>query len=434
MHSLQKRFQNYIHQHQLCSDRDRVLLAVSGGLDSMVMLDLFHRSEFNIAVAHCNFGLRGKESDGDEEFVVAWTQERGIDCHVKKIDLGEGSVQVRAREERYKWFDELSEKEGFTRLATAHHLDDSLETTLLNLVRGTGVEGVKGIALQRDSIIRPLQFATREELRLYAGETGLDWREDSSNQKTEYYRNKIRLDVVPILKTMNPSLMSTYRNTKERLEYTSKLIESRVNEIQERHFDIGKKELQLTWIQGEEDLLILSELLAPFGFNYVTSKEVFAARGKSGKQFPVGRYTAFMDRDSLLLKEQTDTKDQEIVIGDDGIYQINQTTVRVERVEVTTDLNQGSSVAFFDASKCSFPLKMRRWKDGDEFKPLGMNGTKKVSDLLIDLKVPLASKEEVLVLECQEQIAWVVGMRMAEPFKVAGDTKTLLRLEILTDQ
>lgn len=431
MHPLQKRFHDFIEKQFFVQKGDRLLLAVSGGLDSMVLLNLFYTSSYDFSVAHCNFGLRGDESDGDEEFVISWTQEREINCYVSKIDLGEGSVQLLARERRYRWFNELCQQHHYTKIVTAHHLDDSMETSLLHLARGTGVAGLKGIPVQQGKVIRPLMFASRNELLDYANEIELNWREDSSNQKTTYDRNKIRHLVIPRLKEINPSLISTYAQTRERLDMAASLVAKEVEKIRSAHFKEATGELDLTWITSSDDLLVLSELLSDFGFNYATSKEIFEARGHAGKTFIAEEYLLQMDRTTAFIQPKASpTKTALMTVNEVGTFSFDEYTYRIEHLESgDVPLNQGNDVALLDAIKAVFPLTIRYWTAGDQFHPLGMKGTKKVSDFLIDNKVPLAHKSGVMVVESAGEIVWVVGHRISELHKIIDPSLPMIRIE-----
>ncbi len=431
MHSLQKQFHDFVQAEELLHEDDHVLLAVSGGLDSMVMADIFLKAGWNFAVAHCNFNLRGEESDGDEEFVRSWAKEHGIALHAKRFDLGGGSVQLKARNARYEWFEKLSSEEGFNKIATAHHLNDSLETVLINLSRGTGVRGFSGIRSKNDKIVRPLLFASKDQLRDYANECSLKWREDSSNLKNDYDRNLLRLEVIPKLEELNPSLINTFRSTSERLHLASELVSSKVAEIKAKYLSVkgATSELKLEWVQTETDLLILSEILAGYGFSYFVSKQVFEALGRSGKQFFANDHVLTIDRDSLFIKQNEATDNDFLQIEGTGVFQFQQFLLTISLVDKDdVDFSENESTAFLDASLATFPMKLRRWEEGDRFTPLGMKGTKKVSDYLVDKKVPLALKNKVLVLQSEDQIVWLAAHQISEKFKIGEKTEKVLRI------
>ncbi len=430
MHSLQKQFHDYIHSNDLVRNDEKVLLAVSGGLDSMVMAKLFLDEGIPVSVAHCNFGLRGEESYGDEAFVMKWAEDHQISCFVKSFDLGDGSIQLEARNARYKWFNELVVEHGFQKIATAHHLNDSLETVLINLSRGTGIKGLAGISTSNGKVIRPLLFASRDDLHTYAMDLRLTWREDSSNQKTEYDRNLIRKEVMPKLERLNPALLKTYVLTNERINHVGSIISRKVKEIETEYLreEKGGWRLEMDWISTGSDELILAEVLALFGVNYTTAKEIFAARGKSGKSFPTGEWFLTMDRSTIFIDPQKSEDDNELIISEEGSFNLGNGVVEVSRINMTEVHFTSESEAYFDLSKLIFPLRVRTWKEGDRFHPLGMKGSKKVSDLLVDEKVPVSQKKHVKIVESAGKIAWVVGYRVSDQYKVTDHTTEVIRV------
>ena len=432
MHSLQKQFHDFIHSNQLVKKGEKMLLAVSGGLDSMVMADLFHTSKILFAIAHCNYGLRGDESDSDEAFVMNWADKNKVNCHVKAFDVSHESVQLEARKIRYQWFNELAAVHGFEKIATAHHLNDSLETVIINLSRGTGIKGVAGISVKNANIIRPLLFATRQVLHDYALNRGFGWREDSSNQKTDYDRNLIRHHVMPKLHKLNPSLYKTFELTTERLAYAAEIIKQKVDEVRSQYLKKVKNgwQMDLSWISVPSDELVLAELLAGYGVNYVTAKEVFKARGKSGKSFPVGDWLIAMDRSTIFIYKNQTEKEIAVRIDSIGAYTIGNRKVVVEHARKDEVVFDSPDTGYFDAGLFRFPAVIRSWKAGDKFQPLGMKGEKKVSDFLIDEKIPLIKKKEVLVIESDNNLAWVVGYRVSNRFKVTNKTKEVIRMEL----
>ena len=433
MYELQKQFHKFLTHYRLIEDGDKVLLAVSGGLDSMVMANLFLNSDIEMAVAHCNFGLRGAESEADEQFVKEWASKNGIECYTKHLAIKSSSIQLEARRKRYEWFIKLAADAGCQKISTAHHLNDSLETSLLNFTRGTGVRGLAGVPMKNGNIIRPLLHFSKEQLAFYAGKNRLAWREDGSNQKSDYDRNKLRLKVIPLLKELNKSLEDTFRPTAERLEYASELLQERANEIYSNHFNEMEQSLALDWITKPSHLLLLNEILAPYGFNYKTVREVFDAVGNSGKTFETGNWSLFMDRNKLYLKTIDTEMIQPVIVTGQGKYSVGEKDLLVDLLHpghsvqelISKDLN----TATFDASKVTWPLTVRRWQHGDALQPIGMLGKKKVSDLLIDLKVPLAKKAEVLIVESAGEIAWVVGYRISDNFKMSKETSEVVSLE-----
>ncbi|MEP1094752.1 MAG: tRNA lysidine(34) synthetase TilS [Cyclobacteriaceae bacterium] len=434
MHSLQKQFHEFVKAEELLHEDDTILIAVSGGLDSIVMADLFAKSSWSFSIAHCNFNLRGEESDGDEAFVKNWAQENGVEMYAQRFDLGNGSTQLTARNARYQWFEELASQGGFTKIAVAHHLNDSLETLLINLSRGTGIKGIAGIKAKTEKIVRPLLFASKNHLRQYAEDLSLRWREDSSNKTTDYDRNLLRHLVIPEMEKLNPSLVETFGNTSERLGLANEIVQKQVEEIKRKKLIVANSltELKLDWIQDRADFLILSEILGEFGFSYVTSKEIFEAIGKSGKQFHAGHFELTIDRKSLFIREVKSELDAEYVIDEVRDFQLGEKNLKlsiVDRAEV--DLSDSSNnKVFVSADLVNFPLKVRKWKEGDRFAPLGLGGTKKVSDFLIDSKIPLAKKDGVMVLLSKDEIVWLMGYQISELFKITDQTQKVLAISL----
>lgn len=433
MQSLQKQFHDFILSNHLTDKSEKVLLAVSGGLDSMVMANLFLAEGISFAIAHCNYGLRGEESDGDEAFVMDWADRHNINCYVKAFDVSDGSIQLEARNVRYQWFGELLSENNFDKIATAHHLNDSLETILINLSRGTGIKGVAGISVKNVNVIRPLLFAHRQQLYDYAMDHELEWREDSSNAKTDYDRNLLRHDVVPELLKLNPSLFKNFGLTTERLVHASNIVDRRVEELKSKFYTEHENggQLDIQWMNTPSDVLVLSELLGPFGVNYVTAKEIFEAKGKSGKSFPVPDWLITMDRNTIFIDQDTPEEVEEIIVKSEGEYNLNGALIKVQKVTKDEVIFGSSNIAFLDGNKLNYPFLIRSWKNGDKFQPLGMKGEKKVSDYLIDNKVPLADKKGVMVLENGETIAWLVGMRISELFKLSDSTTHIIKITFL---
>lgn len=435
MHSLQKQFHDFIHSNHLIKKEEKILLAVSGGLDSMVMANLFIVEKIPFAIAHCNYGLRGPESDDDEAFVLDWADRNDVNCHVKAFDLSKGSIQIAARNARYQWFSELVSEHDYHKIATAHHLNDSLETLLINLSRGTGIKGVSGISIKNNNIIRPLLFAEKERLYDYAMDHRLVWREDSSNAKNDYDRNLLRHDVIPNFLKLNPSMFKTFGLTLERLTHASEIVNQAVSKIRTQFLtkEADGYRLDLSWIEKPSDELKLAELLEPFRVNYATAKEVFEARGKSGKNFPVNDdWLITMDREVIFINRPLSEDQEEVVIDSPEEYKLNSGRLIVEEVSRDNVEFGQTHIAYFDGTKLDYPFLVRSWRKGDRFQPLGMKGEKKVSDYLIDEKVPVSLKKNVIVIESKGKIAWVVGMRESDLFKISDESSRLIKLTFLS--
>ena len=416
---MQKAFLQFIEKNGLCTRSQRVFVAVSGGIDSMVLLHLFKTSGYNIIAAHVNFGLRGDESDKDETFVRDRCAGLGITCLTKAVQTknyatGKGiSVQMAARDLRYEWFHELMSTNTGSVVATAHHVNDSGETMLLNLVRGTGIDGLTGIPLNNNGIIRPLAFASRKEIDDFAAEHSITWREDESNLDDHYQRNFLRHRVMALLKQLNPSLDETLSKNFSRLGAEKELMERSIAALKENflldedsNLHIPKKALE-GFIHKSGVLL---RMIEPFGFNFSTAESIVRAiDGQSGKMFFSRTHQLVVDREELII---SDLVDEEVGI------EFSETS--------DTSFTIDPDKAYVDADKIVFPLKLRKWQDGDSFQPLGMVGKKKVSDFLIDEKISMIEKQSVLVVTSNDDIVWVVGKRIDDRFKITQQTTRVL--------
>lgn len=424
-------FLSEINQKKLCTSSDKILLAISGGIDSVVMLDLFKECGFNIAVAHANFQLRDYESDGDEKFVEEICKKNAIPFFTKRFETkghaksNHISIQMAARDLRYEWFNELLKERRYDFLATAHHLNDSIETVLLNFVRGSGLEGFDGIASKNQKIIRPMLFATRLEIENYAKENKIAWREDRSNASDNYSRNFIRHQVYPLLKELNPSIEKTFGESISKIAGAVGLMEIGANQWRQK-FERKKGNQILLDKKGFESIKnsksILWILIKKFGFNLDQSTQIIEAlHGQSGKRFSSAHFELVIDRDHLIIsKNQVELTET--------LIELNQTEAALGNFKMKIGKQENSkltidpSIAFLDADKLSFPLRWRKWEPGDSFHPLGMNHKKKLSDFLIDQKISVTDKEMVTVLESGNEIVWVVGHRIDERFKVISST------------
>jgi tRNA(Ile)-lysidine synthase len=416
---VQKDFIEFIRKHALCSPGQPVFVAVSGGIDSMVLLHLFKNSGFNIIAVHVNFGLRGEESDEDQKFVELHSRRHGISCRVRSVETknyatSQGiSIQMAARDLRYQWFNELIASTPGSVLATAHHVGDSGETMLMNIVRGTGMDGLTGIPVKNGSIIRPLAFASRDDINRYAAAHGITWREDESNLDDHYQRNFVRHRVMSLLKEINPSLDETLSKNFSRLGAEKELMEKslavlRENYVLDKNNNIRIPKRSLEGFIHKSGVLL--RMIEPFGFNFSQAESIVAAmNGQAGKMFFSEMYILNVDRDDLIVTSS----------------QANEVDVTFRETTDTTFSND-RDVAHVDADKIGSTLTMRKWEEGDSFHPLGMKGTKKVSDFLIDEKVSLIEKQAINVLLSGDQIVWVVGMRIDDRFKITSGTERVL--------
>jgi len=430
---------NHINRFALCNTTDKILLAVSGGLDSMVMFHLLKDAGLTVGVVHCNFQLRGDESMADEELVREVCLRYNIPVYVKKFDTTDYaaaqkiSIQMAARELRYSYFEEVLEAEGYDFIATAHHFNDTIESIFLNLVRGTGIEGLAGIASKKGKVIRPLNFATREMILEYALQQKIFWREDSSNFSDDYQRNILRHHVMPRLKEMNPGFEETFRYTHERLLGAISFAQTYINGFQSSAVTVNdpKTTVDIRKIQqSPSPSVLLWELTKDFGFNYDQCRQMVNDH-QPGKLFFSPSHQLLVDRTHYIIERKQASRFLTRVI-EKGQSKVGEIPFQLRmRVVAKADfqLLKDSSLAQLDSDKVQFPLVWRKWQAGDYFIPLGMRQEKKLSDFLIDLKVPFNAKADITVLESAGDIVWVVGYRINERYKITADTQRILVIE-----
>lgn len=438
--------QDYIERHQLFEPGEPLLLAVSGGIDSMVMAELFHRGGYNFSIAHCNFGLRGSESNQDEAFVASMAATYNVKFFVKNFKTREYagfnkiSVQMAARTLRYEWFEELLHTEGFVSIATAHHLDDQIETFFINVLRGTGISGLHGILPVRMNIIHPMMFAFRRQLEEFASDEAIAFREDSSNRTTKYVRNKIRHDLIPILGEINPDFRQTITATIERMRETEVLLRKHIQELASRivQYKEGLVTLNIEALR-KLDLpdLYLYELLQPFNFKRSVCIEIAQSLDEiSGKQFFSGTHRLIKDREELIITETGQNDNNSIAehfIDEHTLEVTKPVRLKISHLQNSDDLkfSKSGSVALLDAAKLKYPLRLRKWKEGDSFIPYGMTHSKKLSDYFIDNKFSIVEKENAWLLLSGNTIVWLVGHRITNPFRITNDTTNILKIELL---
>lgn len=452
-------FLAFINEHRLFTKTDRVLLAVSGGLDSMVLAALMNQCGFSFGVAHVNFGMREAASDADAAFVENMALSYGVPFHLTRFDTiteatrRRESTQIVARQLRYEWFRQLQLQHGYVAVATAHHLNDVLETMLLNLSRGTGLAGLRGMPIQseptdtRPRVVRPLWFATRAAIDLYAQARAIQWREDSSNASDKYSRNQIRHHVVPVLETINPGLLQTLPRSLSQLRAAESILQQEIGTSFQRctqptdeGFIIDLDSLR----QLSEPLFRLGEWLRPYGFTADVLTQCWKATGspgnvpeRNGQLFLSPTHRLLHDRGKLWLLPHQPAPNPPLQLTDWPVPLLKVSTdsnLSVKLVSVDEWDKQwpaDPSSALLDADKLPFPWILRPWCQGDRFSPLGMNGTRLISDFLADVKLPLHHRERVWVLEVGGQIVWIPGLRVAQTARL---TKATRRIAVLSWQ
>ncbi len=437
-----KKFKDFIAIQQLFNPAQKILLAVSGGIDSMVLLHLFEHSEFNYGVVHCNFQLRNTDSEGDEKFVEEHVLNYGVPFYTKRFDTFEYarmngiSVEMAARELRYSYFEEVRKEFNYDYIATAHHKDDMLETFFLNLSRKTGIKGLTGIKEKTGRIIRPMLFASRTEIEAFARKNFVGKREDVSNSELIYQRNFIRHRVLPVLSDLNPSfknnLFDTIGNLREAEEVYSWFLHGekiKVVSFKENNPVVDLERL----LKSPFPKVLLFEILSEYNFNPKVAEQVFAGlKSESGRTYYSKSHRLVKDRKLLYLTSLPMKEERIYYIEEGDVELFDPFDLIIQRFSSENfQLDKSPLVACLDFDKIEFPLLVRKWTKGDYFQPLGMAGFKKLSDFLIDLKIPLHQKENIWLLCSGQKIVWIVGYRIDNRFRITHETKQVLKMELL---
>lgn len=408
----------------------KFLLAVSGGMDSMVLMHCFKKLNLNFEVAHFNYQLRGEESDGDEKLVRDNCKNQNTTFHFNTTDTNSWceerglSIQEGARELRYNWFLELMEKEKFDFIITAHHANDTIETFFINLLRGAGIKGLSGIPQKNNQIIRPLLKVKRTDIENFAQLKNIEYRDDSSNSSLKYKRNFIRHKIIPELLTLDSNADNSILQSMDLLHQTNEYLEKKIEE------DLGK----ITTIHGDQIIIKIEEELSQIvlyhalkkqGFNSSQVNNIFQNR-KVGSKFYSKSHQLVIDRNQLIINKITSDTAQEFFIKETGTY-TTPFKINISKEAIPLSLETSQNIALLDADKLEFPLTIRKWQEGDWFIPLGMEGKKKLSDYFIDNKFSRFEKEQIWVLVCKDEIAWIIGNRIDNRFKITKQSKNVIR-------
>ncbi|HKL66812.1 MAG TPA: tRNA lysidine(34) synthetase TilS [Bacteroidales bacterium] len=435
---MKDKLEEYRVLKSLFSAGDKIIVALSGGRDSAVLLHLLNSSGYKVAAAHCNFQLRGEESEEDEKFVEKYCGSLNVKLYKTRFATSEYaekhgiSIQMAARDLRYEWLEKIRSVEGYDLIAIGHNLNDSVETLLINLIRGTGLKGLTGIKEKTERVIRPLLFASREIIDQYIRENRLEYREDSSNSETKYTRNKIRHNVLPIFRDINPSFLESIDETTEHLSSAWDIYKSAIREKKneivkgtESRYRISTD--SLSSLQHRETWIF--EIFRDWGFGRLQAKEISdLLKSPSGKQLHSDTHTITRDRTKLLITVKSKKSPGKIIEIKspeelkDSFLTDNAEIIKADKFSLISDNNY----ACLDASMISFPITIRKWEEGDYFYPLGMKGRKKISDFLVDIKVPLPDKDSIYVLEMNGKIIWVAGYRIDNRFRVKTSSTDIL--------
>ncbi|MBP8959688.1 MAG: tRNA lysidine(34) synthetase TilS [Bacteroidales bacterium] len=435
-------FLKYIESNNLASPNEKILLAVSGGIDSIVMAELFRHSPYITGIAHCNFKLRGADSDADELHVKEYALKKGIPLFVKSFDTENYakqkgiSIQMAARQLRYDWFEEIRQKNGYDLIAVAHNMDDRTETFLINLTRGTGISGLVSMKPRQGRIIRPLLFASRNSIENYAISNCISWCEDKSNNETKYIRNKFRHNIIPLFKDINPNFNKTIIESAERFSEFEDILHTFIAAIKENtcsekgdliSFDSGK-------LQACRPLkTILFELFRPYGLTSGQLNDLIELlKGRTGAKILTGTHVIIKNRNELIVTTLPIPEPEEYIIENIEELRMLPFIEKAEIIEKEPDfvIDVSPLALSFDAEKISFPIKIRRWKAGDRFQPLGMNEFKKLSDFFTDLKYSIRDKERAYILESGGDIAAILGERIDNRFRITAGTRKVLLVVI----
>ncbi|WP_375234913.1 tRNA lysidine(34) synthetase TilS [Winogradskyella sp.] len=434
-------FKQHINQELPFLKECKLLIAISGGIDSVVLAHLCKVININFALAHCNFNLRGNESDADEDFVSKFgAAELEVETFIQHFDTEvyannhKLSIQMAARELRYDWFNDLVNHLEFDYILTAHHADDNLETFLINFTRGTGLSGLTGIPMINNNIVRPLLPFSKEDIEIYAIENNIKWREDRSNESKKYLRNKLRHEVVPILKEINPQLLGSFQNTLESLNDTADIVEESLNAVAKRAIiDIDNNGITFKvsdFIKVNNSKAYLFEMFKDYGFTQ-WNDVVSLLDAETGKYVASNTYKLTKHRDVLILSDiRHSGQSEESYIIEKETEVINTLIGTLKFEEVDSISISSKDIIFVDKTKLRFPLTLRKWKTQDIFRPIGMTGKKKVSKYLKDEKKTPNQKENTWVLISNEDIIWVVGMRADNRFKVDDSSSNILKIEV----
>ncbi|WP_158849286.1 tRNA lysidine(34) synthetase TilS [Algibacter sp. L1A34] len=433
-----KNLQNHINKNLAFLNESKILIAISGGIDSVVLTHLCHQLKLNVALAHCNFHLRGEESNGDEQSVKKFADSLGLEVFVQNFDTenyaktNKQSIQIAARELRYNWFEDLANQLEFDYILTAHHADDNLETFLINFTRGTGLEGLTGIPEVNTIFVRPLLPFSSEAIEYYAKANNIAWRDDSSNASTKYVRNKLRHNLIPILKEINPSLLQSFQTTLSNLKDAKDLVKDSLDHLLSKAIvsqDDDKTVFKISEFKSlRNPKAYLFEIFKEYGFTE-WNDVLNLLDAESGKQVFSATHRLIKNREHLLLSEINNEKEKSILISKEE-KQVGTPFGTLFFDEADAIFGKRSEVIYVDADTLEYPLTLRKWEDGDFFHPLGMSGKKKISKYLKDEKLSLLDKEHVSVLCSNNTIVWVVNRRADNRFKVTENTKNILKITL----
>lgn len=447
---MESKIQKFIKLHNLLEQDKPVLAGISGGADSVALALVLKQLGYALAAVHCNFHLRGEESERDEQFVRDFCLQQDIPLYVKDFQTEEYakekkiSIEMAARELRYAYFHELMKSTKISVLAVAHHQNDQAETLLINLIRGTGIHGLRGMLPKNGETVRPMLCVTREEILDYLAEKGQEFVTDSTNLSTDYTRNKIRLELLPYLKTLNPSIISTLNHTALNLSEAENLYNRQVcaeiqNLILSDSYTLGETPLLLKRLnnpmKSAEMKPVWHEILFPYGFTETQVENILSLNiTDCGKVFYANNWELIVDRDEVILRKKNEEDFEDILIYDTDVYATFlevKVNIDIHKRKYYPVIEKESRVALLDYDKLTFPLQIRKVQAGDKFVPLGMKGKKLISDFLTDQKAKSWEKKDQLILcDAQGEILWVIGRRISGKYAISDKTQKIYRMEL----
>lgn len=421
-----EKVKHFIKSESLIDSSDKILVAVSGGRDSIVLLMLLNNLKYNIEVAHCNYQLRGGESDADEEFVKGLCEKLSIPFHAKRFETSQSakregvSIQMKARDLRYAWFEELCESHKIQKIATAHHLDDQLETILINLTRGTGLKGLRGMKAKRGNIVRPLLCVARDEINEFIYANHVPFREDSSNASGKYFRNKIRHQVIPVLKEINPSLFDAVNNSVKRLNAVEENWDQQFNTWQDDlRFENGIRLIPYS-SNNSNELSFIQQLLRAKGFSYPDIESILSSDTKGRRFYGRNSWELVSASEGYELFENYASNNNEYYLDEKLPIKLE-----LEVLKAPVEIKSSGNKAYINADKVQGKLRIRKWRQGDWFIPFGMNGKQKISDYFINNKFSLKDKEDTWLLCDAEKVVWIIGHRSDNRYRIDSGTKNI---------
>lgn len=438
-----KAFQEYITQYTLCRLSDSILVAVSGGIDSVVLLNLFVKTGYsNLSIAHCNFKLRGQESDEDQKFVEAMAKKNKLKIYTRVFNTCHWaqkkgiSIQMAARELRFDWFTEILKKNNIDYIAIGHNKNDKVETFLINLTRGTGIKGLTALPPAKNQIIRPLLFASRQEIETFAHKNNINYREDSSNKEIKYTRNILRHKIIPELRDINPSFDQTIIETIDRLSEFRIHIQAELIKFKKKYVMQQKEEIRICISAIEKETfpqVLTFEILREYNFTSPTIQQIYQSiHSEPGKIFLSSTHKLIKDRDHFIIKalSETDLMDKNVVLTEipKCIDEPFTMEFNILKNAENFQLRKEPNCANLDLDKIQLPLEIRKWQKGDSFQPLGLKGTKKLSDYFTNKKLSLFDKEKIWVLSSNNKIIWLINHRIDHNYRITSNTKNILQI------